>query len=214
MRTVRTSNTTARAYIMQHRKNNLTPLSQDGLDADPMLCRLSNSTKAYPSRGGDAKPPVQSLDSGAAEQCARCHGTIHQSIRDGLMPSSDSFREDPRLSRVKSYVDTHLADRITLAKAAKVANQSSSYFSRYFRRKVGVTFRDWLRHRRVDRAKRLLRYSSRPVTSIGLMCGFGSLSTFERAFRRSEGVSPRTYRNKYSTGSAAKIGQNLHATRH
>ncbi|MEN8600812.1 helix-turn-helix domain-containing protein [Microbacterium rhizosphaerae] len=51
-----------------------------------------------------------------------------------------------------------------------------------------------MRERRLDRTRYLLENTRIPLSDIAVMCGFGELSTFSRAFRRSSGVAPSQHR--------------------
>jgi len=50
-----------------------------------------------------------------------------------------------RLKRLREYVEQSYSEPISLGKAAGIAALESSYFSSYFRAKVGITFTEWLR---------------------------------------------------------------------
>lgn len=52
----------------------------------------------------------------------------------------EAFSYFPRLTRVREYVLRHLHGTVTLADAARVACLEKTYFSSYFRKKVGISF--------------------------------------------------------------------------
>ncbi len=108
----------------------------------------------------------------------------------------DPFKEEPRLSKVKSFVETRYAEPIGLQQAAGAACLEPKYFSKFFRRKVGRPFSAWLARYRIDKAADLLLRTEQPVSSIGYAVGFQSIRTFERAFKRLTGYRPREYRTK------------------
>jgi transcriptional regulator GlxA family with amidase domain len=47
---------------------------------------------------------------------------------------------------------------------------------------------------RIRRASQLLREKGRTIDSVALAVGYGDLTTFERAFKKSSGIAPRAYR--------------------
>ena len=55
------------------------------------------------------------------------------------------FEYYPRLKRLRQYVEQSYPEPIPLEKAAGIAALEKSYFSSYFRAKIGITFTDWLR---------------------------------------------------------------------
>ena len=59
--------------------------------------------------------------------------------------NENAFYYYSRLKRVKEHVEEYYFERISLRKAAQIAGLETSYFCTFFRKKVGVTFTDWLR---------------------------------------------------------------------
>jgi len=55
-----------------------------------------------------------------------------------------------------------------------------------------------LRNLRIEKAKRLLLYTSLSITEIALDVGFSSSQYFSRVFSKAEGVDPRTFRKMRS----------------
>ncbi len=105
-----------------------------------------------------------------------------------------AFNYYPRLKRLHQYVDQSYSEPISLKKAAGIAALESSYFSSYFRAKVGITFTDWLRQVRIVKAMELMKASDFSITHIAYEVGFGDLRTFERAFKQHTGTTPREFK--------------------
>ena len=49
---------------------------------------------------------------------------------------------------------------------------------------------------RIEEAKRLLALCERPIKGVALACGFAHANSFARAFRRSTGISPQSFRQR------------------
>jgi AraC family transcriptional regulator len=109
-----------------------------------------------------------------------------------LEPSNGLSRE--RLKRVHDYIETHLDDRLTLTDLAGVACLSPYHFSRSFKQAVGVGPQRYVMHRRVERAKALMRRSHQPLALIAQEVGFADQSHLISIFRREIGVTPGQYR--------------------
>ena len=77
-----------------------------------------------------------------------------------------------------------------MKKAAGIAALESSYFSTYFRAKVGITFTDWLRQVRIRKAMKLMKASDFSITEVAYEVGFGDLRTFGRAFKKHTLMTP------------------------
>ena len=101
---------------------------------------------------------------------------------------------DERLARVFAYIEAALADGVSHTEAAERAGLTAAAFSRFFRRKTGRTFEDYVSQARIARACRALLESDRSVTDIAYEVGFGSLTHFHRRFRRVKGITPSAYR--------------------
>jgi AraC family transcriptional regulator len=116
--------------------------------------------------------------------------SIHPLDRD----LSRALLADPRLQRLLRFVQRNLSERVTLARAAEVVGLERTYFSRFFRANVGCTFSQWNRRIRMERAKLLLERRGSTILCVAFSVGYTDLTTFERAFRKHVGTSPRSYR--------------------
>ena len=104
------------------------------------------------------------------------------------------FAYYPRLRKVKEHVDRHLGDDLSLAAAARIAGLEEKYFSSFFHEKTGMCFRDWIARTRVDQAAEMFSSQDYTITYTALAVGFRDLRTFERAFKRWRGMTPRAYK--------------------
>lgn len=99
------------------------------------------------------------------------------------------------IARVRLYIHDHYQEDITLTKLAQVAGLSESRLSARFAEECGQCVTDYLLERRVEQAKRLLKYSSMPAKDIAGLCGFPDASYFSRRFKQATGMTPREYRH-------------------
>jgi transcriptional regulator GlxA family with amidase domain len=70
---------------------------------------------------------------------------------------------------------------------------------------VGMTPATYVEALRVERARALLETSHEAVDHIALRCGFGTVETMRRSFRRRLGVSPGHYRDRFRPAGGGKI---------
>lgn len=89
-------------------------------------------------------------------------------------------------------IDEAYSEEITLNRAAQVSNLSVTHFCRLFKEATGMTFNDYITFYRVNHAIRLLN-SSKKMTEIALECGFGSISSFIRSFKKYKSCAPSKY---------------------
>jgi AraC-like DNA-binding protein len=103
---------------------------------------------------------------------------------------------DRRVARVLRHVVEDLTKRATCEAAARIAGLERAYFSKRFRSVMRVSFTEWNARVRVDEAKRLLRAIDLSITAVGASVGYDDVTTFERVFKRLEGVCPREHRRR------------------
>lgn len=108
-----------------------------------------------------------------------------------------AFERNPRLGAVRDRLLLDVAAPFSLGHAAAIAGVSSKHFSAWFRAKVGAGFLDWVHEVRARAAEPLVVGTERPLADVARCCGFGSLRTFERAFKRRFGTSARCYRKAW-----------------
>jgi AraC-like DNA-binding protein len=124
------------------------------------------------------------------------------------MVHEPSYCADRRVARAVSYVSQDLTRRVTLSEAASVAGLDPIYFSKRFRKTVGLTFGLWSVRLRIEKSKLLLRMVDLSVTAIAANVGYDDLTTFARAFRRVEGIAPREYRRHLLNKGIARKTEN------
>jgi len=100
-----------------------------------------------------------------------------------------------KLRRAVDYIEGNLHHDLRVANIAQHVTMSESHFSRVFRQTVGVPPHRYIRDRRVERAKALLRDCDMPVSEVAQRVGCSSASNFSVLFHRATGTTPRTYRN-------------------
>jgi transcriptional regulator GlxA family with amidase domain len=104
------------------------------------------------------------------------------------------------LRRAKDLVDRDFAEPLDVPALAREAHASRAHFVRSFKKAFGETPHAYLLHRRIERAKDLLRNTPLSVTEVSVAVGFRSLGSFSTAFRRLVGEPPRTYATRWRPG--------------
>jgi len=104
--------------------------------------------------------------------------------------------ENRRLRKVQSLIERSFAEPIRLEQAAAEACLEKKYFSKFFRKQVGLSFSQWLAHYRLEKELDLLGSTDTGVTDVAYAVGFQSIRTFERSFKRLTGMTPGEYRKK------------------
>lgn len=114
--------------------------------------------------------------------------------QENSLYNSDCRVGSDTISNALAYLHRNFRNPITLAEVADYVHFSPSYLSTYFKKAVGVAFKEYLLTLRLRFAAKLLRSSDCPVTELCYESGFGSLSNFINAFHAAYGMSPSVYR--------------------
>ena len=109
-------------------------------------------------------------------------------------PNVIAFQDYPRQKRVQEHAQEYDPEETTPENAARIADIERTYFSTFFRKKVGITFKDWLRRLRVAEAMDLLKKPDQSINEIAVKVGFSSLGSFQSAFRKHTKMTPRKFR--------------------
>ena len=113
-------------------------------------------------------------------------------------PSLD-ISHNEKLLRIDRYISTNLLGKISLEEVASYLGMNRTYFCMFFKKHYGKGFADYINDLRIDKASSLLLNEDRTMADIARECGYKTVPYFNRAFKRSKGVTPGAYR-KMSQG--------------
>ena len=113
----------------------------------------------------------------------------------------ESGKTDVQIKKVLQYIETRYTQPITLEECAAAAGYSKFHFSRQFKALTGLAFTDYINRKRIRAAELQLCRTNLSVTDIAMRSGFGSLTTFNRVFRKVKNCTPSTFKQLY-------LGQN------
>jgi len=132
--------------------------------------------------------------------------SIERALTWSIIKIPDEESENIQILRARKYIDEHLAEKLSLTSVARVACLSEDYFSKLFKRTIGLPFTNYLARTRVQRAQWLLLGTRKQISEIAYECGFESVPNFNRHFKRLTGMAPTLFRqtqqNQKATTSA------------
>lgn len=99
-----------------------------------------------------------------------------------------------RIQRLMRSLRADIARNWQIEDMAAISSLSASQLHRQFRQKTGTTPMDWMRHERMNLAKRLLTDSDAKISAVALSAGYADPYHFSRDFRRIAGQSPSEFR--------------------
>src|SRR5258708_22630663 len=93
------------------------------------------------------------------------------------------------------FIESHLADALTLDEIAGVGGVSRFHMVRAFAAATGLSVMRYVRARRLSEAARALANGAPDILTLALDADYGSHEAFTRAFREYFGVTPETVRS-------------------
>jgi transcriptional regulator GlxA family with amidase domain len=103
-----------------------------------------------------------------------------------------------QIEEIRSWAIDNLSQDLSVEKLAARAGMSPRNFARVFLKDAGTTPARFVELLRVEAARRRLEESRDKLDKIANNCGFGSLTSFRRAFLRVLRVPPAEYRNRFT----------------
>ncbi|WP_338359163.1 AraC family transcriptional regulator [Yeosuana marina] len=112
--------------------------------------------------------------------------------------SSTAFSKNvEKMNKVYEYVFQNIQEGIKLEEASAILNMSNGSFCRFFKKKTGITFMDYVRNIRIGIATKLLAETDKQITEICYESGYNNLPNFNHYFKISIGKTPSDYRKDF-----------------
>lgn len=123
--------------------------------------------------------------------------TAAMKLRDSL--SQDKYSR--LLEEAQKYVkQNYSSNEISLNMVASHVGISPSYFSTIFRQEIGSTFTEYLTEIRMEKARELLRCTSKKTAEIAYDVGYKDAHYFSYIFKKTQGLTPKDYRGERKEG--------------
>ena len=115
---------------------------------------------------------------------------IGRDLRQGSgIPAEPSRPSDPRIAGLQAYIDGHIEEELTIDQIAGAFFLSKYHMMRLFRAETGQSIHQYISQRRLMLARELIRRGI-SATDAAFRCGFGSYSSFTRAYAKHFGTTP------------------------
>ncbi len=93
--------------------------------------------------------------------------------------------------KVMKYIDSRIAEKLTLEELSSVAGMTPTYFSALFKRLNGISPWEYITTRRIEQAVRLITSEGdMTMLEVALSCGFNNTANFNKAFKSHTGITP------------------------
>lgn len=109
-----------------------------------------------------------------------------------------NLTDEIRMFDVFLYIEQNYHEEISVSQMAKRYYVSSSYFSRWFKKVTGKTFKQYVNYVRINHAIQLLLSGDYNITEVAMRTGFATTSYFIKQFKLLQGgYSPKKFQDKY-----------------
>lgn len=122
----------------------------------------------------------------------------HVSQAHFAMFSSMTGHGDELIRKAQDYIESSYGSLAGVDDVAGHVNMSRRNFIRRFKQAVQMTPLEYIQRVRIEAAKRGLETSRANIESLVLGVGYNDVKTFRDVFRRTTGLTPQAYRQKYA----------------
>lgn len=166
-------------------------------------CIIMNTLLRKAAEQGGVHPLyLHSTSSGYAIQIEQLHSLetvpllMSEMFRDycQLVRKHATKHYSPPVQKALLYIESNLAENLSLRTLADILNISPSYLSNLFRKETGQTLTDFINRRRVRHAMHLLKTTRLQIQTVAQHCGIMDVQYFSKIFKKVAGMTPKEYR--------------------
>ncbi|WP_246002647.1 GlxA family transcriptional regulator [Allorhizocola rhizosphaerae] len=113
------------------------------------------------------------------------------------VPLSTPVPRTARIRTLQHWIVEHPDADLSVPALARRAHMSERHFARVFAQETATTPAAFVEASRTEAARGMLEQTDDPLDVVATRCGFGSVETLYRAFRRRLGTTPSDYRHRF-----------------
>ncbi len=110
----------------------------------------------------------------------------------------EAQRRDDRFGDLELWMLEHLDADLSVEQLARRCSMSERHFARLFAARIGRPPAHHVARLRIDAARRRIEEGATRLKDVARECGFGDEQRLRRAFRRTMGVTPQEYRQRFA----------------
>ena len=104
--------------------------------------------------------------------------------------------ETQLLHKIFSFIDNHFQEDCSLETLSNEVSYSYAYVSKYFKQEVGMSYNSYVNYYRISEICYRLDNTEDSILEISDECGFKSLRSMNRNFKKQMNLTPAEYRNR------------------
>ena len=114
--------------------------------------------------------------------------------QEGRASSRTTMARPSVIDQINRYIWDNFDKDLKLSDLAERFPYSESHLRLLFRKRMGMSLGTYIQKVKMNRARSLLVNSGLNVSQVAQACGYDSLYSFSRAFKKSTGLSPLAYK--------------------
>ena len=95
------------------------------------------------------------------------------------------------------YIENNLSYGLSVGKVAEEFSYNSNYLSHMFKKRTGMSIQEYIVTAKMKKAEELLKDGKSSINEVVKLCGYESLQSFSRTFKKYSGVSPGEYADRF-----------------
>jgi len=120
---------------------------------------------------------------------------------------------DELVSQLQARIRRDYAEVDTIEELINDIPSSRRNLARRFKQATGITFIEYLQRTRIEAAKKVLEQASGGVLESMIASGYNDEKTFRQLFKKTVGMTPSSYRDKYSMrASHAQLEESMESS--
>lgn len=114
-----------------------------------------------------------------------------------------------KVIELKNFLDNHFDQDIRITEIADKMYVSQHYLSRSFTKQFGKSITEYLVEKRLEKVRRDLFETEKSVTDIAFSAGFNNINSFNRLFKKYQGLTPSEYRKEVKAHVQVETSQGV-----
>ena len=127
------------------------------------------------------------------------HGVVVEKEGDEV-----PYTAQERIQDILHYLEENMDRMISRREAAKYVFLNEDYFSRMFRKEMGIGYKEYVLKQKMEYAGRLLKNTDLSITLVASKVGYDNFTNLTQMFRKYTGETPSDYRKRARKAGGGK----------
>ncbi|WP_312097114.1 response regulator [Niallia sp.] len=121
---------------------------------------------------------------------------LHELLNQLSAIEKTKCSNDDIIRKIQRYIEEHLGDEINLSDLGKLVYLHPVYLSKLYKQETGENLSNYILHKRMEKAAKLLIESNLQVVDVSRIVGYKKSHYFIKLFKLQYGITPTQFRRK------------------